>query len=339
MTPFRIAGLVALVYLIPSLIYIFISSQLASNIAADPEQMATIEIVKGVLFVTGSATLIFGVCFKVLSVTDRRRRENQVMREALLDAERRAMTGVLSASIAHDAHNELAVLKSNNQFLQRRDDLDEMTCDVVVDQQVAIERLIELMKRLVDAGERHAGTSAHTLDIVEIAAGVIDSLRRHSRLDGCRIRLKTITDKAEIKAYSPLIHQILINLIFNAADAVEDVDEGGQIEVRIDTSNSAIVVEVHDNGPGIPESQRQKIFEAFYTTKESGSGLGLLSVHACALTHGGYAEAVDSPLGGACIRVVLEQACSEFYDAIDIPLLHQDAYSDASSKRLSAAVD
>lgn len=334
MKPLRVATLVALIYLVPSLIYIAISTQITANIAADPEQAVAIEILKGMAFVTASGALIFGVCWKTLSVIDRRHRENQVMREALLQAERRAMAGLLAASVAHDAHNELAVLKSNNEFLERRDDLDETTAEVLDDQKIAIEHLIDLTKSLVDVGERQTGTSSSTVDIVEVSTRILDSLRHHSRLEGCELGLKASVDEAKLTAYPALIHQILVNLIFNAADAI---DGPGRIEVHVGSDDAGLFLEVHDNGPGIPPSERERIFEAFYTTKDAGTGLGLLSVTTCALAHSGRTEIDDSPLGGACIRVVLEKASSNPYDDIDHPLLSRKQQPDTF--RTSAAVD
>jgi signal transduction histidine kinase len=62
---------------------------------------------------------------------------------------------------------------------------------------------------------------------------------------------------------------------------------------------------VHDSGTGVPRDERKKIFSALYTTKSSGTGLGLLSVKACAKIHEGFVEVDDSPLGGACFRLCL----------------------------------
>jgi signal transduction histidine kinase len=77
-------------------------------------------------------------------------------------------------------------------------------------------------------------------------------------------------------------------------------------------------LEVHDNGPGIPVAERQRIFEPFFTTKADGTGLGLMSVKACAEVHHGHVTVQASPLGGACFVVEMcsmgrsaQQAASE----------------------------
>lgn len=318
MKPLRAATFIALIYLVPSLIYIAISTQITAGVAADPDQAVTIEIIKGMVFVTVSAALIFGVCWKTLSIIDDRRRQNQVMCEALLQAERRAMAGLLAASVAHDAHNELAVLKSNNDFLARCDRVDDTISEVVDDQKVAIDHLIELTKNLVDVGERQTGTSGCTVDVADIATKIVGSLRHHSRLQGRKLHLNASVDETKLTAYPTFIHQILVNLIFNAADAT---DESGHIEVRLVSAEQGLFLEVHDDGPGIPPSERERVFDAFYTTKDAGTGLGLMSVNTCALAHDGYAEVDDSPLGGACLRVLIDDARPEPYRQIDRPLL------------------
>jgi two-component system NtrC family sensor kinase len=98
---------------------------------------------------------------------------------------------------------------------------------------------------------------------------------------------------------------MLINLVLNAAEAT---GPGGRIDVRLTGDGAEARLEVHDDGPGIPEERRPGIFEAFETTKPDGTGLGLFSVQHIAEVHGGRAEALASELGGACFRVSLPVA-------------------------------
>jgi signal transduction histidine kinase len=90
----------------------------------------------------------------------------------------------------------------------------------------------------------------------------------------------------------------LLNIIINAADAVGG---SGRIMVKLSDNPERIRLEVHDNGPGIPEQVRDRVLEPFYTTKPYGSGLGLLSVRHCAEVHRGAFGIESSPLGGTCV--------------------------------------
>jgi signal transduction histidine kinase len=91
--------------------------------------------------------------------------------------------------------------------------------------------------------------------------------------------------------------------------ALDAVHDRGRVKVRIQAGpDGSAIVEVHDDGPGVPESQRARLFEAFYTTKKEGTGLGLLSAKKCAELHGGKIEVLASPLGGVCFRAHLADA-------------------------------
>jgi signal transduction histidine kinase len=95
---------------------------------------------------------------------------------------------------------------------------------------------------------------------------------------------------------------MLLNLVLNAADAGCN---RGTVLVRAVPAPDNVVIEVHDNGPGIPASEREKIFHSLYTTKPDGTGLGLLAVQACAKTHQGHIQVLSSGLGGACFSITL----------------------------------
>jgi two-component system CitB family sensor kinase len=80
--------------------------------------------------------------------------------------------------------------------------------------------------------------------------------------------------------------------------------------VRVRTEAGRAVIEVHDNGPGVPVERRADLFTSLATTKPDGNGLGLFSVKACANGLGGQVEVGDSPLGGALFRIRLPLATS-----------------------------
>ncbi len=303
--PLPSAAIIATIFLIPSLIYIYISSHFTADAAATAEEAAFFEIVKGTLYVSVMAVLIFGSSWKALSALRQKQIEARKMRDALLRAERGATAGLLAATVAHDVRNELAVLKSNNDFLKDQPGLEESTTEIVDDQDEAIERLLDLSDRLVDAGRAQADSAPEAIDVVDISSAVVKSLRAHSRLDECELIFNAEVDSGQLSGFPTMIYQALINLVFNAADAVSG---DGCIELRICRDGDTIVVEAHDNGPGISNEQSSQLFEPFYTTKATGTGLGMISVRSCARAHNGDVEVESSPLGGACIRLLLHEA-------------------------------
>lgn len=314
--PARIATMLALGYLLPSLLYIFASSKLTSEVATDPETAANIEMLKGSLFVLVSALLIGALSYGMLSLVKRRQSDSQRLREALLSAERRATTGLLSASVAHDARNELAVLKSNHQVLVRNLDLSpEDLEDLYNDQALAIERLQALTDRLVMNCRNSIGNESQQADISELIRQATTALRTHTRLHHVDLRC-TLPEALSLKTYPVLIHQIVINLVLNAAEAIDAANiKEGIIEVVARGEDEKVIIEVHDNGPGIPEELREAVFGAFVSTKAEGNGLGLLSVRACASSHEGDVQIATSPLGGAQVRVSLNPVGDAPFDS------------------------
>jgi signal transduction histidine kinase len=98
---------------------------------------------------------------------------------------------------------------------------------------------------------------------------------------------------------------MLTNLVLNAVQAVSD---GGTVDVSVSGGDSEAVLVVEDDGPGVPESHRERLFEPFFTTRDEGMGLGLFSVSACVEQHHGSVVVSRSRLGGACFRIVLRPA-------------------------------
>src|SRR5690554_73095 len=244
--PARFALLLGFGYVVPSLLYIFASSTLTSDIATDAETAANIELLKGSLFVIVSAMLIGGLAYWMLNLVQRRQTESQRLREALLSAERRATTGLLSASVAHDARNELAVLKSNHQVLVRNTSLSpEDLEDLYNDQALAIERLEKLTERLVENCRSSIGKSSEQANVSELIRQAITALRTHTKLRNVDLR-QSLPNDLTLKTYPILIHQIIINLVLNAAEAIDAADvKEGIVEVLVETRDQQVIIEVH----------------------------------------------------------------------------------------------
>ena len=102
--------------------------------------------------------------------------------------------------------------------------------------------------------------------------------------------------------HKELLEQAVLNLIVNAAQAA---GSHGRIELAVRRTAHALLLEVHDNGPGIPPEKAEAIFDAGYTTKGNGTGLGLLSVQAFAAACRGRISVARSPLGGAAFQLAI----------------------------------
>ncbi len=103
-----------------------------------------------------------------------------------------------------------------------------------------------------------------------------------------------------------MLRRALINLIRNSAQAIRDQGrKDGQVRVSLGRSGDFWVIDVDDDGPGIPAESRERIFDPYVTTKQDGTGLGLAIVKKVIVEHGGVISAQESPLGGARVRITI----------------------------------
>lgn len=296
----RYALILAGAYFALAASYILVSDRLAGGAAQSLADLERTELFKGLAFVTVTAAVILAIAWllfrRVLTVSEELARR----REALVLSERRALVGTFAATIAHDFTNLLTVVTAAADELQELPDLPPHARELLDNVVVSVARGTELAARLSRSGERDIGPQRE----VELVGSVRESLRivkSHLKVKRLEVRF-TGAGPLTAVVYPALVEQILMNLVLNAADALEGQ---GVIEVRVYAQSGDAVLEVHDDGPGIPEAARDRIFDAFYTTKRSGAGLGLASVRLCTEMHRGRVEVERSPLGGACVRVRL----------------------------------
>lgn len=296
----RRAAIIAGGYLAFSVAWIVIGGAVAQRLAADAADLERIELYKGLVFVVGTSTALFFVAALVLRRSEDEHAAAAVTREALLRAERQSLAGLFASSLAHDANNVAVVVGSALGELRELPGLSEDGSQAVQDATDALGRLTRLFKDLKAMGKGGAREPVE-LDLAETARRTVAMLHGHSAVKHCKVE---VTQRGDVRqrAIPALVDQVLINLVINGADAT-----GGRGTLRVDVVGEpdAVLLEVHDDGPGVPEAQRAELFKPFNSTKPHGTGLGLVSVRECARAHGGTAGYRQSPLGGAAVFVRL----------------------------------
>ncbi|MBX7191856.1 MAG: two-component sensor histidine kinase [Sandaracinaceae bacterium] len=208
--------------------------------------------------------------------------------------------GRFSAQMAHDVKNPLAAIRGAAQFLReeraqgRSIDDQAMFVDLIVEQTERLERVIQDYQRLGRAEAQRAPVTVRAL-VDEVAEAQRAASSKHT------IRVEVDEDGLEAALDRDLVLGALENLVRNAREAMP---EGGHVTLRARrASTHAIVLEVEDDGPGMDVRTQEQAFDDFFTTKATGSGLGLAFVGRVATAHHGSArlEAVE-PHG---TRVVL----------------------------------
>lgn len=172
-----------------------------------------------------------------------------------------------------------------------------------------IDRLTRLINRLLTLSRLDAGASLNMseVDITMMAVGVIRSLKQLAAEKNISIDydIKLAKDKNAVVDYDK-IYEALYNIIDNA---IKYTPDGGIVKIQISNENGFCVISVEDNGPGIPDAEKQKVFDRFYRLDDSrardtgGTGLGLAIAREAVLLHGGDIEILDAPEGGSIFKI------------------------------------
>jgi signal transduction histidine kinase len=294
--PFRYAAWLSLSYLIAAGVYIRESSHLAARFAKDIGELEHIERVKGLAFVAITGIFLWALSWLFFSRLQRSNEERAKGQQALMLVQSKIYAGELAATVAHDFNNLLMVLRSGvDEAAEHGKVIDAETID---EMRTALDGARNLAERLARAarGERATRREAHSL--AQLVADTVRLLRRLPRVTH-RVVDVVVQSPAQALLDPVIVEQIVVNLLLNAADAC---GENGTIRIEIGENERDVWLSVHDNGPGLSDSENMAVFEPFKSTK-GGMGLGLLSVRACAEAGNGKLIVGKSPLGGAMFEV------------------------------------
>ena len=196
--------------------------------------------------------------------------ELQQSQALLVQQEKRAAFGLLAAGIAHEVGNPLAAISSLVQLLKRRplDDYTRERLQMVDDQLTRIQRTL---RELVNFS-RPATTELSLCDVNAVIEDALSIAKYYKRKKGKRIVTNYASGLPKLRCVRDGLVQVFLNLILNAMDATRD---GGLIEITSRLEAGWIRVTIRDDGRGIAEVHRRTIFEPYFTTKPTGTGLGL----------------------------------------------------------------
>ena len=221
----------------------------------------------------------------------------------LIDRERLAALGELSASIAHEVRNPLGVIFNSVGSLKRilKPEGDAaLLLDIIGEE---AERLNGMVGALLDYS-RPIQPSVQPLPLRPLLEEALGAARQQigPSSEQVKVQMRVAAEVATVRADGRLLRQALINLFLNAYQAMP---RGGQLEVRAAEADGSVELAIHDSGPGIPPDSREKVFQAFFTTKATGTGLGLAVVRRIVEGHGGSIGLGEDAKNGAEFRLRL----------------------------------
>lgn len=228
-------------------------------------------------------------------------RKIEESQKALLQAEKMAAAGRLSASIAHEVNNPLQAVQNCLHLAGREDLPEEKRKEYFELARTELERLILTVRRMLDF-YRPGATSLEKVDIADMLQYILNLMSKQLKEGNVTIVVDFIGSIPPIMAVGSQIQQVFINLILNAADAMP---QGGILKITARTLKDGVEIIFHDSGDGIPKEKQPNIFEPFFSTKEGGTGLGLTVSYNIVTAHGGSLELLADRAPGACFRIFM----------------------------------
>jgi signal transduction histidine kinase len=237
---------------------------------------------------------------------DQTHTELERSRENLLQSEKMAMVGKLAAGVAHSIRNPLTSVKMRLFSLDKTLNLSEHQredFDVISDEIRHIDTIVQNFLEF-SRPPKLKMLKVSPSDVVDSAIQLL-----HHRLESFEVGIDLHRQKPlpEIQVDPEQLKEVLVNLVINAC---ESMDGGGLIDINeeegFDESlGQVVIIRLTDNGPGIPESIKAKIFEPFFTAKEEGSGLGLSIAARIVEKHGGKLDLSSTEGEGAAFTISL----------------------------------
>lgn len=241
--------------------------------------------------------------------SDEYRRPRRVRREneRLARLSQLAEMGKLAAGLAHELKNPLSTLKLNLQLLQ--EDLAQLpNAEASRNRAATLWKVADRLAQTLDDFLRYAGRIELRRQVVElntVVQDLVDFFLPQAQAAGVRMHTSLALERPRCNLDLNLFKQAILNLILNAQQAMSD---GGDMIIRTHVSKESAFLDISDTGVGIPRENMEHIFEAYYTTKKRGTGLGLPTTRRIIEEHQGHISVTSEPTKGTNFRIELPLA-------------------------------
>ncbi len=215
-------------------------------------------------------------------------------------AERLAELGTLTGGLAHEIKNPLSTVQLNLQLLQEDLTPDDPAYGRLVNRLNTVQREAARLKDILDDFLRYAGKlelERKPTDLNALLEELVDFFMPQAQLQRVQLRLKCHDGRLVAQVDPRLVKQAVLNLMLNGLQAMGD--GGGELILVVSRAGREAVIDVVDTGRGIAPEAASKIFQAYYSTRKGGTGLGLAMTRRIAEEHGGRLTVRSEPGKGS----------------------------------------
>jgi len=223
--------------------------------------------------------IISGIAiFSILTIKS----ANETLRE-----EKFFTIGELASRLAHDIRNPLTIIKTSIDLIKiNNDNLTEKDLEKISKINNAIYRISRQVENVLDfVRGKPLNLEKHSLQ--KIVNSVLEDLPKHDKIE-----IESVGEKIDIQCDYEAMKVVIFNIVFNAIQAIKDE---GKITITSKKTGNNASITIQDDGPGIPEKEMSEIFEPLFTTKQEGTGLGLVSCKSIIEQHGGTISVTNHP--------------------------------------------
>ncbi|HVH26975.1 MAG TPA: ATP-binding protein [Vicinamibacterales bacterium] len=244
----------------------------------------------------------------VRDVSERKKLDDETrdLYHQLLQAEKMAALGQTISGVAHELNNPLATILSWAERLSQRSGLEDPVRRGLETILSESERAARIVRNLLTFARKRQTTRA-MVDLNQVVRETLALRAYEQRVSNITVIDALAAGLPQVFADGYQIQQVLLNLIINAEQAMLSANGRGILVVRTwhDADQDSVVLEINDDGPGIPDELQPKIFDPFFTTKEvgQGTGLGLTVAYAIVQEHGGRLRLESRPSVGTSFYV------------------------------------
>lgn len=245
---------------------------------------------------------------EVRAAFGRMRSSLHAIQQQLLDSERLATIGRMASSISHDLRHALAAIMANAEFLSANNRNSAEREELYNEVRVGVNQMTDLLDSLLEFSRSRESLRLSPVSVEETVHRAVQSVQAHPGFHHIDVRVKCNGSSDGI--FEPKkLERAFQNLVRNACESLPA--QGGKVEITIDETPSGLEISIADNGHGIPDAIRERIFEPFFSQgKENGTGLGLTIVQKIVQDHGGDVQLQRTSQEGSAFVVFLPRARS-----------------------------